>query len=87
MPQPFEFQGDRLRALREGRDMSLVDLGTRLYEVGAAKRPMPRQAIQQWEAGITAPRGTSLTGLCIVFGVAAEYFYGIEAVEPEPAAA
>ena len=71
----YDFDFERLRALRKEAGLSMIDLGIRLYQVGATKCPLSRQYISQWETGVNRPNSATLRGLAVVLGVPMESFF------------
>lgn len=62
---------ERIKTLREQRDMTQAELAKRLV--------ITRSAVNAWEMGISVPSTQYVVGLAELFHVSADYLLGINA--------
>lgn len=74
----YNFNHKLIKSRREFLGLTQTEIGVRLYQEGAAKRPVTYQQVQLWETGRVRPNSPSLVGLARILGVPAESFYIVE---------
>ena len=67
---------ERLRALRQGRNMTLTELARELSKMTPDERPNTGPQIGSWERGVNTPSYIEVHKLAVLFGVSMDYLAG-----------